>query len=508
MDDFGAWFAPYDYFQQPDFLNDLQGIENFQMDAFPLQIDVPEMASSVEATVCDTPTSSDSFPNSAINDPPSNKRRQTSSPCESESLVRYRKTRKLRAPEQTAKVREKGACYLCQLKRKECQDGVDPEGSCQRCLEHVRSITIIPGLLRPVCWRPNIGYTEIFRRGPTIDFAPTLRGNCEDEGPGKQAVWKHFATRRTGNESTKSVELSQNWTSNTLKIPLERYQPKEGDKQHYAWFDNGGEQHYHTPPYGIANLHVARSSIERFLEEKSAAYIEAHMRNATEITRETFRVAQENKHQLPLVERALKLWVCCRFIEEPWSIVGAEKLGMTTDADPNCPYSDRIPVPPIVDLQIDLIVINELLKPELKIILKMMKTMLESSKPWKDWLEIYLSYFILLHNVELTIAHDLWFVKRNNLKRRYSNKALIDTITQGATTLLTCFHYAHQGYAPFSNPELENKQNWTNVEEGYLSTIRPLLNGLRGDHVNDPAKELFWTSQLHKPDWRPVVLMC
>merc|ERR1711990_361945 len=68
---------------------------------------------------------------------------------------------------------------------------------------------------------------------------------------------------------------------------------------------------------------------------------------------------------------------------------------------------------------------------------------------------LYLAYFILLHNVELTMAHDAWFVKRNNLKRKYSNKPLIDTITQGATTLLTCFHYAHQGYAPFTNIDLE-----------------------------------------------------
>lgn len=122
------------------------------------------------------------------------------------------------------------------------------------------------------------------------------------------------------------------------------------------------------------------------------------------------------QQNLPLVERALKLWVGCRFIEEPWSIVDSETLGMAQDPNPNCPFHDRIPVPPIVDLQIDLIVINEILQPELKKILKGLKTMLESTDPWNNWLEIYLSYFILLQNVELTMAHDAWFVKRNNLK--------------------------------------------------------------------------------------------
>ena len=91
------------------------------------------------------------------------------------------------------------------------------------------------------------------------------------------------------------MQLSQNWTSKTLNIPLDRYQPKEGDKQYYPWFDNGVEQRYQTPPYGIANLHVTRSAIEKFLEENSVGYIEGHMRNATEITRKTFQAANEHK---------------------------------------------------------------------------------------------------------------------------------------------------------------------------------------------------------------------
>jgi len=302
--------------------------------------------------------------------------------------------------------------------------------------------------------------------------------------------------------------LSQNWTPNLLRIRLDRYQPKERDRQHYSWFDDDIEQLYHTPAYGIEkdNMAFATSALENFLRENSEGYLRAHLQDANEITRKTFRIAQEHKH-FSLVERALKLWVGCRFIEEPWSIFGQETLGMFRDPNPNCPYHDRIPIPAIVDQQIDLIVINEILQSEFKKILKELKTMLESSDPWNRWFEIYLAYFILLHNVELTIAHDAWFVKRHNLKRKYSNKNLVDTIMQGATTLLTCFHYAHQGYAPFTNPELVNTENWTEEQKRYLQDVRPLLQEIRGDHVHDPAKELFWTSQLHKPDWRPVVLI-
>jgi hypothetical protein len=79
----------------------------------------------------------------------------------------------------------------------------------------------------------------------------------------------------------------------------------------------------------------------------------------------------------------------------------------------------------------------------------------------------------------------------------------------GATTLLTCFHYAHQGYAPFTNPELEETQDWSVEMKGYLKEVRRLLaeGEVSGDCVVEPAKELFWTSQLMSGGWRPVVLV-
>lgn len=271
--------------------------------------------------------------------------------------------------------------------------------------------------------------------GPTIEFANSLRGSREEAGPGKQVPWKSFSTRQCGKGDSKFVELSQNWTSNTMRIRLDKYQPMDTDKQYYPWFDNCAELHYQTPAYGIAKLEEGTSSIERFLAQNFDTYIEAHMRGANEITRKTFETVQNHKvcfhefelleeksdantylQHLPLVERCLKLWVACRFIEEPWSITGSETLGMSHNANPNCPYHKRIPVPPIVDLQIDLIVINRMLQPEMREITRMLKTMLKSSDPWTNWFEIYLAYFVLLHNVELTMAHDAWFVKRNNLK--------------------------------------------------------------------------------------------
>jgi hypothetical protein len=117
----------------------------------------------------------------------------------------------------------------------------------------------------------------------------------EDEVPGKQAIWKTFTIHPIVKEPSKVIDLSQNWTSNVLRIRLDRYLPKDTDKQHYSWFDEGAEQQYRTPAYGIGNLEPTIHVIEDFLSQNFERCLEAHLQNAAEITRKTFHTAQEYK---------------------------------------------------------------------------------------------------------------------------------------------------------------------------------------------------------------------
>lgn len=83
-----------------------------------------------------TPESFDSFPTNKssseereppMDSSPKKRQRQKSEDSQSDgSLIRSRKTRKLKAPHETAKVREKGACFLCQKKRKVVSNQVRP----------------------------------------------------------------------------------------------------------------------------------------------------------------------------------------------------------------------------------------------------------------------------------------------------------------------------------------------------------------------------------------------
>lgn len=112
--DLDQWFIDYNHFQNSP----------------PLPYDQPLFFPPVDVTPAHatmnygSPESFETFSDKSSEEiqsapPPKKRQRQSSEESQSEgALVRSRKTRKLKAPHETAKVREKGACFLCQKKRK------------------------------------------------------------------------------------------------------------------------------------------------------------------------------------------------------------------------------------------------------------------------------------------------------------------------------------------------------------------------------------------------------
>ena len=121
---------------------------------------------------------------------------------------------------------------------------------------------------------------------------------------------------------------------------------------------------------------------------------------------------------------ALPLWGS-RLIEAPWRICGHETLGMDVCVDINSPYYGRIPVTPIMDFQIDNIAIHYLLMPwKAKLLKELQKKILANRK--EDWLEIHLTMFVLLNNVERQVRHDNWFARRYGMKVEFPYARSLD----------------------------------------------------------------------------------
>jgi hypothetical protein len=114
----------------------------------------------------------------------------------------------------------------------------------------------------------------------------------------------------------------------------------------------------------------------------------------------------------------LQLWIAIRLNTKSTNIVGTETLGMTSDIfDSTHPTPGRIPTPPVMGNQIELILSRDIQDPLRADILDALQKMIYSNK-LKCWFTIYLSTFILLHNCSMITKHDSAYARKHGLQVR------------------------------------------------------------------------------------------
>lgn len=114
-----------------------------------------------------------------------------------------------------------------------------------------------------------------------------------------------------------------------------------------------------------------------------------------------------------MVRMALSIWLNSRFLERTWRICGAERLGIDLVCDESNPWNGIVPVTPIMDQQLDDIVIRWTLVPlEEKLLRQLNQKIYDHQKAKENWLEIYLTIFLLLNNTEVQLAHYRQFARR------------------------------------------------------------------------------------------------
>jgi len=114
-----------------------------------------------------------------------------------------------------------------------------------------------------------------------------------------------------------------------------------------------------------------------------------------------------------MVERALDLWAACRIIEGYWGMCGVETLGIppVEDTTGRKPWGGTVPITPIMEMQLDQIMIQDILNPLRMDILQELSRKIEANKA-KFWFEIYLTIFALLSSIKVSSAHNYYLAKR------------------------------------------------------------------------------------------------
>lgn len=117
-------------------------------------------------------------------------------------------------------------------------------------------------------------------------------------------------------------------------------------------------------------------------------------------------------HESRLLKAVLELWVTTRLNTSATIIVGSETLGIADILGETSPYQGKIPIPPVMANQIELIITNHIQKP-------LHGQLSELFNKKLSWPTIYISFVILLHHCAMIIRHDAAYAKNINLRQVY-----------------------------------------------------------------------------------------
>jgi hypothetical protein len=144
------------------------------------------------------------------------------------------------------------------------------------------------------------------------------------------------------------------------------------------------------------------------------------------------------------------LWVAIRRTATTEHIVGEDTLDMDPETvDHSYPLFGKVPLPPVMIQQLDMVLTLGVLNPLRKKVLEDFQRMVVSNKP-KSWMTIYLVTFMSLHSCAALSAENYKNARKHGLRRRYAMPTFISELHHGANVFLCYYHYCTKPCNPFT----------------------------------------------------------
>jgi len=260
------------------------------------------------------------------------------------------------------------------------------------------------------------------------------------------------------------------------------------------------------PLYCITNVEKIHRHICQYIDSAKWAYL-ASVKTDDELAWMTISAAMDYAQQNPksLVADSLDLWAISRMIEIPWEMCGPDTLGVSPVTDATSPHKGRIPIPPIMDTQLDQIVIKTILTPLRERLVDKFERLINPARR-ESWWEIYLSAFILLNHIERLARHSVDHAKTHTMPRKYSNIEFLEAAFHTAKSILARFHFLCNGSAPlnmdWTSPSLAAMAKLEPSQVELMQKTQAMIRAresdvlrLRNSHKYE--KTLYWAGQLY-----------
>lgn len=271
------------------------------------------------------------------------------------------------------------------------------------------------------CLRYKITEVKLFKPGQVRGFEWTRR-------------WRDSIVDNISNwasDDIKIIKVSEGYTNRAVELRVRRFIPQDGDKLERSWVVNGVKKSVAIPPYAIVDLEAARKAYAEHIDRGILECFNAVLKPHHDLLWKTYALAWKmsqdrnaSNDERELLLLTLRLWVAVRLTTKSTIIVGSETLGMPINImDETSPIHGRIPLPPVMGAQLDMILIHQIQSRLRHELLEKLQKMIQTNKQ-KTWLTSYLVTFILLHNIALITDHDASYAQKHGIKVR----STLDTV--------------------------------------------------------------------------------
>lgn len=263
------------------------------------------------------------------------------------------------------------------------------------------------------CLRYKITDIKLYKPGQVPGYEWTRRWNNNISDP----------IQKWSSPDIKVIRISAGYSSKCIELRVRKFIPQEGDKLERTWDFRGVKRSAAIPPYALMDLEDGKSAYARHIGEAMSDTIRHVVERTSGLIRRTYIEAYRMYHdpEIPddwkqLFDWTFRLWVSIRLSTTSGFIVGQEKLGMVDNVlDSTNPNTGKVPVPPVLGAQLDLVLIHHIQTRLRRELLDKLQKMVLKNKQ-STWFVTYLVIFMLLHNAALIIAHDAAYARKHGMQ--------------------------------------------------------------------------------------------
>ncbi|KAJ2903846.1 uncharacterized protein MKZ38_009229 [Zalerion maritima] len=337
-----------------------------------------------------------------------------------------------------------------------CQrDPDDRDGTCKTCK------TVSPNSKKVIhkipCLRYKLTETVLYREG---GLQLTKRWESNSLQIHNVGDWVTSASE------IRTIELTLGICDEPIRLKVRKFAPKDGDVVHRHWVDGALKKKKELQPYALADVgatakyyhdYVGKNCVDSFLKlaankdpliQKTYQMAVRHYRNL--VLMENSELGRMDDPEIKFLHDLFRLVFAMRHTVGSSWICGIDKLDMEPEAkDTTYPLYNKVSTPRMILAQFDSINALKVLQPLRSKLLARLEEWVSSNRP-TYWFTIYLSYFILLHEVSLACEDRYRHAIANSAGMRYTIPNFVTDLQYGANVMLAHWQYYKKDIDPLN----------------------------------------------------------